>query len=233
MRRRLGVISMVLLVVGGLSACGQSAGPDGVARVSLNPMAVAREYGLEPQGDEVVVLEDGWEDRIPDTNEGMPAGYPRVEHKAATVEDVQDLQAAHLEQALAEVQEETGVGPWQVVDLGVLECGPAVTGHDDGARQIGASPILTVMTESHPTDDQFFEVIEVFGRFYPGVTEAKNQWRGPDEVGARGYSLLSEDDDLLTVAYNEENPGMVVRIDGGCYITADTVAYALDQDFYY
>ena len=236
---------MAASVVLCLSACGApsetgSTGAGGGAdetaavtaeRVSLNPMVLSLGFARGPEGDEVVKLEEGWQDRISDTNEGLPFGFPQVQYKYLTVAELKSARAEELGVVLEEVQEQTGIGPWEQVEgTGSSGCGPTVSGHRGKGRNIGSAPTISMKTSVVPTDEQFFEVIEILDRYYPGIAQPKNQFRAYDELGHRAYEMLSDDDTLVQAVYIAGGTGMSVTIYGGCFLTRDGVAWALGQN---
>lgn len=198
-------------------------------RVSLNRMGVPYGLGRVPVGREVPRFGRDWYLNIPDSNDGLPAGYPRVEHKDLTVAQLQDLLSEQLQAALAVVYEETGVGPWQVTKVSGAGYGPSVTTPKGKEFQLGGSVHVLLKGDGDPSDEQYFQVLDVLDRFYPGIARPENQSRVFDTPEHRDYAMLSDDDDFFSVSRKDDAGHITVAFHSTSYITRDTVDFILEH----
>lgn len=210
---------LVLVCVLCVGSC-VGTGGDGV-RVSLNPMVLAMGLGRNARGDEVPVFGDDWAEHIPDSNDGLVAGYPRVEYKDLKYQQLVRVLQDGLQAALDEIEAELGIGPWDLVETEGFGCGPMVPSPSGNSLQFGSSPHVRMRASVEPTDEEYFQALSILERHYPGVNLPENQWRVNDTEAHRNYEVLSDNDSMLHVVHKEGSGGMPITLYGGCYVTSD------------
>lgn len=191
--------------------------------LTLNRMNQA--YGIggtAPVGGDWPDLSPDWYLNVPATDAERPPAYPSVDYQDKSFFDMRDAERARLEEALTDVQERTGIGPWQLDAEGGTGCGPRDPRTRTG-RNIGAAVTYTFIAHAEASDEQFEEVVQVLEEHYPGLTEPGNVLREYDSAERRTWDMASTRDDFLAVSRIVGQNRVVLTFQSACFVTRDNL----------
>lgn len=205
----------------------ESGDPDRVAtpkqEFSLNRMNQAYGVGAPgPSAEDWPHLTENWYLEIPATNEECPRAYPLVDYQDRDFYEMRDAEQSKLEEALSDVQKQTGVGPWVVDAENATGCGP----HDKrttSGRNIGAAVTYGYVANIEATDKQFSEAVRVLEGYYPGITAEGNIMREYDDTERRTWNMASDRDDFLAVSRIVGHNRVVLTFQSACFVTLDNI----------
>ncbi|MSS84294.1 hypothetical protein FYJ24_05840 [Actinomycetaceae bacterium WB03_NA08] len=186
-------------------------------RITWNEMIAAYGLGRYPNKGELPEIVEDWRSHIPATNRDAPAYYPFVQYQHLTFKELGTALEEPLMEALSEIEETLGVGPWEDHQGSGGRCGPADP-NSEYHFGIGRYVLLSKVTSVDPTDEQYAQMIEILNKYYPGINKRENQYRSSDEEGKRNYMMAADTDDMISIWMEQGSGGARVTLDSGCYI---------------